>query len=71
MRIKIFISYSSENANKMNALKRVILKSEMLEAIVVADQRSPKKSLADKVREAILESDYLVPILTASSINNQ
>lgn len=71
MKINIFISYSSENANKMNALKRAILKSEMLAPIVVADKRSPKKSLADKVRGAILESDYLVPILTESSINNQ
>lgn len=55
----------------MKALKRAILKNEMLAPIVVADKRSPKKSLADKVREAILESDYLVPILTESSINNQ
>ena len=71
MKIKIFISYSSENDNKMKALKSAIIKNDLFEPIVVADKRSPKKSLSDKVKEGMSESDYMVPILTRSSICNQ
>jgi hypothetical protein len=71
MKINIFISYSSQDKNKMGSFKRAIKKRPSLNPIVVADKRSPRKSLSDKVKEAILESDYIVPILTKGSINNQ
>jgi hypothetical protein len=71
MKIGIFISYCSENINKVNSLKRYISKNEMLKAIFVADRRSPKTSLAAKVKEGLKSADYFVPILTKESINNQ
>ncbi|MBL7177935.1 MAG: toll/interleukin-1 receptor domain-containing protein [Desulfobacteraceae bacterium] len=55
----------------MKALKRAISKRKILNPIVVADSRSPKKSLAQKVKEGINNSDYIVPVLTKASINNQ
>jgi len=71
MKINIFISYYSKNDNKMKALKRAISKRQILNPIVVADSRSPKKPLAQKVKEGINNSDYIVPVLTKASINNQ
>jgi hypothetical protein len=70
-KIKIFISYCSEDTNKMRALKRAIEKCSFLMPVVVADNRSPKQSLAEKVKRAIHDSDYLVSILTKDSIRNQ
>lgn len=43
----------------------------MLKPIIVAAKRSPEKSFADKVKDGIFESDYIVPILTKDSVNNQ
>lgn len=71
MAINIFLSYGNDDKNKKDALKRAIERQSNLEPIVVADRRSPGKSLEDKVKEGILESDYVVPILTSNSIGSQ
>lgn len=72
MSLKIFISYSAKNANKVKSLRRAFDKSTIgLEAIVVADRRDPGKHLSDKVKEGILETPYFIPILTPDSISTQ
>jgi hypothetical protein len=69
---KIFISYSDLDRNKMNALKRAIEKVDSeLKAVVIADEKKPLRTLAEKVEEGIRQSNILVPILTSNSINNQ
>lgn len=55
----------------MTALKKAILKKPRLEPIVVADRRSPGKPLEEKVKEAVKEAMYIIPILTADSIHSQ
>lgn len=69
--INIFISYCSEDKNKMKSLDKATEKTEGLKSIVVSNKRSPKKSLTEKVKEGIKESNYVVPILTKMSISNQ
>lgn len=69
---KIFISYSDLDRNKMIAFKKAIEKVDSgLKAIVIADQKKPLRTLAEKVEEGIRQSNILVPILTLNSINNQ
>jgi len=69
---KIFISYSSEDANKQEALSRALRSSsKKLKPIIVARRKTPGKLLVDKVKEGILETPYFIPILTRSSITNQ
>lgn len=71
MPTKIFLSYSTENKNKMTALKKAIAKQQRLEPIVIADRRSPRKPLDEMVKEGVKEASYIIPILTADSIYNQ
>jgi len=71
MPINIFISYSSENQNKLEALLRIFKKKENLTPIVVADQRLSLQTLSEKVINCFSKSDYFISILTKESINNQ
>jgi hypothetical protein len=72
MSVKIFISYSDNDKNKMEALYNALKKiGNKFIPIVVAKRTSPNTTLSDKVKESILESSFIVPILTKDSINNQ
>lgn len=72
MPINIFISYCSDNKNKMDALKRAIVKTNgVLAPIVIADQRKPRTDLSEKVKDGIKEAGYIVPIITRESIYTQ
>ncbi|GEM_PF-1119303 len=67
---KSFISYSHLNDDKRKILDN-LLKKNRLTPIVVARRSKPAVLLATKVEDAIEESNYLIPILTEQSINNQ
>jgi hypothetical protein len=71
MKQKVFISYSSKDANKIKELCEVMTNTQLIEPIVVADRREPCKALTEKVTKGIREADYLMPILTKNSIGNQ
>ncbi|MBN2236731.1 MAG: toll/interleukin-1 receptor domain-containing protein [Bacteroidales bacterium] len=72
MELKLFISFASEDNNKMEALFRALQKiGPPIYPIVVAKTNRPGKLLADKVNEGIQESQFFIPILTNNSIANQ
>lgn len=69
---KFFISYSSEDKNKVEALSKALReRSRKVKPIIIAGRKIPGKPLSDKVKEGILEAPYFIPILTRSSIRNQ
>ena len=68
---KIFLSYSESDENKLKVLRSAIKKREGLNPIVVSERRKVGQSLAEKVKECILEADCFMPILTKKSISNQ
>lgn len=72
MHAKFFISYFSEDKNKLEALSRALKNSsKKFEPIIIAKTKIPGKPLTDKVEEGILETPYFIPILTRSSITSQ
>lgn len=72
MNLKLFLSYASEDRNKMESLYRTIKKIKgIFEPIVITKRRTPGKPLVDKIKEGILESDFFIPIITRYSIENQ
>lgn len=71
MKKGIFISYSDTDKNKKESLKKKLEKSNFLFPIVIADRRQSMKILADKVINGINEADFLIPILTKKSFQNQ
>lgn len=68
--IKCFISYGHIDDRKREILEEVLLANNIA-PLVVANKDEPAMLLATKVENAIEESDYLIPILTKDSINNQ
>jgi len=71
MKAKVFISYSSEDVNKLKALKNALKKRDNIEPVIIADRRSPGNPLTSKVKEGMEEANCLMPILTRESIKNQ
>lgn len=72
MSIKFFISYSNEDRNKMEAIKKAIESIDKeYEALIVAKRLSPGLPLNKKVEQGIDESTFFVPILTVDSKNSQ
>ena len=68
----IFISYESEDKNKMKALYKAISKKYRgFKPIVVANRRNPGMALTDKVKKGIEDADYFIPIITRNSILSQ
>jgi len=71
MKKGVFISYSEVDRNKKESIKKVLEKSKCLLPIIIAERRQSMKNLSDKIIKGINEADYLIPILTKNSINNQ
>lgn len=70
--MKIFISYSDKDRNKMTALERSIAKSSLnIKTIIVSRNINPGVPLTEKVKDSITECDVLIPILTKKSITSQ
>lgn len=70
--MKVFVSYSSLDDNKRRALVSALQSATpRITPVVVAARREPGRPLADKVIDCIQEADYLVPILSRSSIATQ
>ena len=72
METGIFISYASEDQNKMKALHRAISKKYRgFKPVVIANRRNPGTALTDKVKNGIEGADYFMPIITRISISSQ
>lgn len=70
--MKIFVSYSDIDKDKMLVLEKAIQESNLgLIPVIVAKDKKPGVPLSDKVKDAIIGCDILVPIITNSSIKNQ
>lgn len=69
--IKIFISYMSNDNNKARSFARELEARPTLDPIIVVNKREPRSLFADKVKKAIEESDYVVPIITKNSLDSQ
>lgn len=70
--MKIFISYSDKDRNKMIALEKAIISSSLgLKPIIVAKDITPGLTLTEKVKRAINDCDILIPIITKNSIISQ
>ncbi|MCK5136634.1 MAG: toll/interleukin-1 receptor domain-containing protein [Bacteroidales bacterium] len=67
----IFISYSSNDQDKVGILKELIKIKNGLNPIVIADKREAQKPLTDKVIDGIEKSEIVVPIITSRSIHTQ
>ena len=70
-KIKIFISYSVQDNDKMEFIKNLINDSEKLEPIVVLQQKSNLLYNDDKIIKSLKKSTVFLPILTSNSIKNQ
>lgn len=72
MSVNVFISYSDSDRNKMEALRKALVKTgERFSPLVIAKRPSPNKPLSEKIQQAILDSSFVVPILTRQSVTNQ
>jgi hypothetical protein len=71
MKINIFISHSSSDKKKVIKLESYINRTKLLNAIVVVNQRQPRKLFSMQVKEGIEQCKYIIPILTKNSIQSQ
>lgn len=70
--MKVFISYASADDRKRRALARAMeTANPSLTPIVISSRGDPGRPLSDKVADGLREADFLVPILTRSSIGTQ
>ena len=67
---KAFISYYHKDDSKRKILEE-LLKDNGILPLVVSERTSPSTLLSDKVVNDIEKADFLVPVLTRSSINTQ
>jgi hypothetical protein len=68
---KSFISYCHRYDDDKRIILDKLLRASHLYPIIVASRNKPSMLLAAKVEQAIEEADYLIPILTEKSIQNQ
>ena len=72
MSVRIFISYSDKDKNKMEAFRKALKKIEnKFTPIVVAKKSAPSTPLTEKIKNNILNSSFIIPILTKNSIITQ
>jgi hypothetical protein len=67
----LFISYASENNDKVELIINELKDHQIFEPLVVAKKREPNKALVKKVTEGIDIAYRFIPILTSQSIKTQ
>jgi hypothetical protein len=68
---KVFISFNEADRKRMEILRNRINKSELIEALVVEDEREGNVLLTEMVKKSMDESNFLIVILSDKSINEQ
>ena len=71
MKKKLFISYADADLSKVRIIEDVLKNNSYFEPLIIANRRDPLKALTKKVSEGIEASDFIIPILTKASINQQ
>lgn len=71
MKEKLFISYASENNDKVEIIIDELKDHPIFESIVVAKKREPNKSLVKKVTEGIDSAYRIIAILSLQSYREQ
>jgi predicted transcriptional regulator len=67
----LFISYASENYDKVKLIKKELANHLLFEPFVVADRRKPNKALVKLVSDGIDSAYCIVPILSPQSYKTQ
>jgi len=67
----LFISYSNNDIEKVNLIKKELEDHFLFEPIIIASNREALKPLVVKVTEGIHKSTVIIPILTTNSISTQ
>jgi lipopolysaccharide biosynthesis protein len=60
----LFISYSDDNLDKVELIKKELINHPYFEPMIVAFNREPNKALVKKVTDGIDSSLVIIPILT-------
>jgi predicted transcriptional regulator len=68
---KLFISYSSNNYDKVKHINKFLLDHPLFEPLIVADKRKANKALTELVKNGIEASYCIIPILSPESITTQ
>lgn len=71
MKKVLFISYASENLNKVTLITKEFEDHPLFEPLVVSNKREPNKALIKKVTSGIKSSYCLIALLTRESIKEQ
>lgn len=71
MEQSVFISFSVKDNSFVNRLKKRLQNSLYLKPIIITEKRQPGFLNTEKVAIGIIESDFVVPIITKASINSQ
>lgn len=67
----LFISYASENNDKIRLIKNVLEDHPLFEPLVIADRRRPNEALPKLIKEGIDSSYRIIPILSPQSFKEQ
>jgi hypothetical protein len=67
----LFISYSSENYDKVKLIKKELENHPLFEPLVIADKRKPNNALGKLIREGIDSAYCIIPILSPQSYHTQ
>ena len=68
---KIFISFSENDREKVSILENRLKSSEYLTYLIVADNYDNSSLISEKIISALESCQYIIPILTKNSLNNQ
>jgi len=68
---KLFISYSSEDNEKVEIIIKTLAYNSLFEPFIVSNTREPNKALVKKVTEGIDSAFCLISVLTSQSIKTQ
>jgi hypothetical protein len=71
MKQSVFISFSVNDLIFVQRLKHRLIRSLYLKPIIITEKRQPGYLNTEKVTEGIIESAFVVPIITKASINSQ
>lgn len=67
----LFISYASDNYDKVKLIKKELADHPLFEPYIVADRRRPNNALVKLVKEGIESSYCIIPIISPQSYKEQ
>lgn len=71
MKRQLFISYSSDDFDKVELIEKELLTNSLFSPLVIQRIEKPNKTLTTKIKEGIKSAYIIIPILTKRSITAQ